>query len=89
MGMWKRAQEQMRNKFRAEGARGAGQLLKALAESCAEGPQADLRRGLLAAAGFCSVVAAALESGEQELGFIDIDGEMIPVDLTLRTEEEA
>ncbi len=72
------------DRIRAEGVRAAGVLLRNLADSVVETDREDLRRGLLAASGFCSVLASALEQGGSEIGFVDIDGDAVSVDLTLR-----
>lgn len=77
-------QEREHDRWRAEGARAAGELLGALAETVEGTEFADLRRGLVAGSAFCSMTAASLESGETEFGFVEIDGESFPVDLRVR-----
>ena len=72
-----------KNAARAEGAEIASKLLKGLADSVVDGEYQDMRRGLLVAAGFTSVLSSAIESGSNEIAFIDVDGVAIPVDLKL------
>jgi len=81
--------ERSRNRFRAQGVSLASKMLQALADSVVDSEYEDMRRGLLCAAGFTSVLSSALVSGGQELAFIDIDGDSFPVDLTLRVAGES
>jgi hypothetical protein len=70
--------------MRAEGLMIASQMLRMLGNSTENTERADLRRGMLCAAGIASVMSAAALNGGEEQAFIDIgDGEMLPVHLNL------
>jgi hypothetical protein len=74
--------ERRRNVHRAQGALLASTLLRQVGED--QGVESPVRAGMLLAAGFSSVLSTCLRTGENEIGLVDVDGETVPVDLTIR-----
>lgn len=87
MNKIRKYQQQMLNRCRADGVFGVSKILQATADSVEGTAQDDLRRGLLLAAGICSAVGGALRSGGNELGVIDVEGDLFPVEFVLRVED--
>ncbi len=73
---------------RAEGMAVCSQLLGQIAESVKGSPRDDLAKGLLAAAGLTSVMAASVRTGTNEMSVIDLgDGDGFPIDLQMVMEK--
>ncbi len=82
-----RAQLQRDLQMRAEGLLIGSKTIHQLGQSTQGTEREDLRRGMLCAAGLCSVMSAAMLNGGEEQAFIDIgDGEMMPVHLNIPRE---